>query len=187
MIQPVLLAAAAGLLCWTGNLVTLTHRYTKYGGTSSELVVECGLLRATSNGHGTAGPALGACGTLLENINTDDSQVYIAIDPAAAALATQLDLAAAGTAVALLVAVAVEVGSRGRRQLQAFVQQCYALAALAAWYALNCATRLTAALHAAPDPGAVSSGSVAFGVVALATLPLLALARLATKAALHED
>jgi hypothetical protein len=184
MLQAALLAGAAVLVSLVGPIVTLTHSFTQYGDEHGYVEVSCMIMGATSNGHGSA-DGVGGCEQLIEDINTDDSAVYIVIDTSAADKAVSLDIAAAAAAGLIVLAAALEAAGGWSEVAARLSVQAYAAAAAASLATLNYAAQLARALDAAPDPGAESTATVGFGVYVLAALPVVGMMHAATEALLH--
>lgn len=182
-LQPFIIALAA-VTVFFAPVVHVGHRW--YGverHQDVELEVDCYVMRAMSNGHGSYwGPT--ACMELLSAINKDNSALYLVIPENAAAETDWVEIlmvvvascTVIGNALTLLTAAQSVIGATLSYTLHRLGVQLNILAVVVGIFALNACIRLVREVSTDADVNGRTEGSVVYGAYVLLALPLLALA-----------
>ena len=181
-LQPFIIALAA-ITIFFAPVVHVGHRW--YGverHQDVELEVDCYVMRALSNGHGSYwGPT--ACVELISKINKDNSALYLVI-PENAAIETDwvevlmlvLTVATVLGNVLILIEPASFIGAAWSYTLHRLGVQINIFAAIVGVFALNACLRLVREVSSDADVNGRTEGSVVYGSYVLLALPIFSLA-----------
>lgn len=168
----IITAVAVIVSTLTLPLITVTHSFPTYNA-ETEIQVECGWLSSTAN-TGASARGIGSCGSLIRKINSDDGQIYLVVPAGVARQSEAIDYVAILSMPALVIGL---VATAFNKSLFARVagSNLIAFAAVSGVVILNLALGLRRSLHAAPDPGAVTTSSVGVPLILIVGSPVLAL------------
>lgn len=169
----VLCAAAVLVAALTLPIISIKHSFPSYH-ENTELEFECFWIHAKTN-IGISRTGIGSCGAVMREINTDNSQIYLVVPAAVSRQAEAIDYVVCIAMPSLVLALLSKAAPQ-RTLTSLLSKNLLGLAAICGILLVNLGQGLQNSIHAAPDPGAITTSSVGAGFLLLTGVPLLILA-----------